>query len=235
MARSAVQVAGVRIDRGPWLTSPHSSGALFFVAGAGYLLKAWNILYSTSGAVFGAGYTDVHVRLPLIRVLMVVAFLLGAALIYNAVRGRRKLWPPLAIGVWVVALIVLLAIVPAIWQALSVNPNQLTKETPYIVNDIAATRAAYDLTEISETPYSLQGDLTATELQENKVTVDNVRLWDPEVLLTQLRPAPGTPPVLLVQQRQRRPLPRGRRVHPDDARSARTARLRSAGRRPRPG
>ena len=85
-----------------------------------------------------------HVRLPLIRALMVLALLLGAALIYNAVRGRRRLWPPIAIGVWIVSLIVLLAIVPAVWQALAVNPNQLTKETPYIANDIAATRSAYE-------------------------------------------------------------------------------------------
>jgi uncharacterized membrane protein (UPF0182 family) len=184
MARSALQVASVRIDRSAVAHISALLGALFILAGAGYLLKAWNLLYSTSGAVFGAGYTDVHVRLPLIRFLMVLAFLLGGALIYNAVRGRRRLWPPLAIGVWIVALIVFLAIVPAVWQALAVNPNQLTKETPYIVNDIAATRAAYDLTAISETPYSLQGDLTAAQLQVNKVMISNIRLWDPEILLT---------------------------------------------------
>jgi uncharacterized membrane protein (UPF0182 family) len=183
MARSALQSAGVRIERGVVSHVSALLGALFIVAGAGYLLKAWNILFSTSGVVFGAGYTDVHVRLPLIRALMVVAFLIGGALIYNAVRGRRKLWPPLAVGVWIVALIVLLAIVPAVWQSLLVNPNQLTKETPYIVSDIAATRSAYDLTAISETPYSLQGDLSAAQLQANDVTISNIRLWDPEVLL----------------------------------------------------
>jgi uncharacterized protein len=184
MARSALQVASVRIDRGAVAHVSALLGALFILAGAGYLFKAWNLLYSTAGTVFGAGYTDVHVRLPLIRFLMALAFLLGAALIYNAVRGRRKWWPPLAVGAWVVALIVFLAIVPAIWQALSVSPNQLTKETPYIVDDIAATRSAYDLTALSETPYSLQGDLSAAELQDNKVTISNIRLWDPEVLLT---------------------------------------------------
>jgi len=159
-------------------------GVLFVLGGAGYLLKAWNLLYSTSGVVYGAGYTDIHVRLPLIRVLMVLALLLGVALFYNAVRGRRKLWPPIAIGAWIVALVVLLAIVPAAWQGLAVNPNQLTKETPYIANDIAATRSAYDLNTISETPYSLQGDLSAAELQTNSVTISNVRLWDPEVLIS---------------------------------------------------
>ena len=184
----------------PWPTSRRSLGALFILAGAGYLLKAWNLLYSTSGVVFGAGYTDVHVRLPLIRALMVLAFLLGGALIYNAVRGRRKLWPPLAIGVWIVALIVLLAIVPAIWQALAVNPNQLTKETPYIANDIAATRAAYDLTAISETPYSLEGDLTAAQLQVEQRDDKQCPSLGSGGAAHQLRPAPGTPAVLLVRR-----------------------------------
>ena len=131
-------------------------GALFILGGVGYLFQAWNLLYSTSGVVFGVGYTDVHVRLPLIRVLMVVAFVLGAALIYNAVRRRRPWWPAVAVGVWLVALIVFLGIVPAVFQALIVNPNQLAKENPYIAYNIAATRSAYDLTAICETPYSLR-------------------------------------------------------------------------------
>ena len=128
--------------------------------GLGYFLKAWSLLYSTSGVVFGAGATDVNMRLPLIRVLMGIAWLLGAALIYNAVRGRRPLWPPIAVGGWIVALIVFLGIVPAIYQSLLVNPNQLAKESPYIARNIAATRTAYNLNAIWETPYSLKGDLT---------------------------------------------------------------------------
>jgi len=105
--------------------SPRCSVRYLWWPVRGISLRPGALLYSTSGVVFGAGFTDVHVRLPLIRVLMGLALLLGAALIYNAVRGRRKFWPPLAIGAWIVALIVLLAIVPAVWQGLDVNPNQL--------------------------------------------------------------------------------------------------------------
>ena len=80
-------------------------------------------------------------RLPIIRGLMVLALALGAALIYNAVRPRRMLWPLIAVGVWLVALIVFLGIVPAVWQSLFVNPNQLAKEHPYIARNMAATRS----------------------------------------------------------------------------------------------
>ena len=188
------QSIGVQSEGG---TVAHLSallGVIFIVTGLGYFLKAWSLLYSNSGVVFGAGATDVNVRLPLIRVLMGIAWLLGAALIYNAVRGRRRLWPPIAIGGWIVALIVLLGIVPAIYQPLVVNPNQLAKESPYIARNIAATRAGFNLTAISETPYSLQGDLSASALQTNSETIRNIRLWDPDVLqrsysqLQELRP-----------------------------------------------
>jgi uncharacterized membrane protein (UPF0182 family) len=183
ITRAARRVTGVRVEDNAVAHVSALLGALFILGGAGYLLKAWNLLYSGAGVVFGAGYTDTHVRLPLIRFLMALALALGAALIYNAVRGRRKLWPPLAVGVWLASLIIFLGIIPAIYQSLFVSPNQLAKEKQYISYNIAATRTAYDLTKISETPYSLQGDLSASSLQTNDVTVRNIRLWDPETLL----------------------------------------------------
>jgi hypothetical protein len=167
-------------------TTAHLSallGALFLLGAVGYVLDAWDLLYSTAGAVFGAAYTDVHVRLPVMRFLSVLVIALGAGLLYNAVRGRRTHWLPLAVGVWLGTVILLLGVVPALWQALVVNPNELARETPYIGAEIAATRAAYDLDAVAVTPYSLRGDLTAAKLRVNKVTIRNVRLWDPDVLL----------------------------------------------------
>ena len=87
-------------------------GIIFVLAGTGYLFKAWNLLYSTAGVVFGAGYTDVHAGLPGMRVMMVIGWALGALLVYNAFWRRRWRWPLFGIGVWVVALIVVRGIVP---------------------------------------------------------------------------------------------------------------------------
>ena len=185
-ARAAEQlsrVRGLHIEEGAAIHLSIVLAALFALGGVGYVFRAWNLLYSTAGVVFGAGYTDVHLRLPMMRVLMVLCFALAAALVYNAVRRRHPWWPAAAFGIWLVSLIVLLGIVPAIYQALIVNPNQLAKEHRYIAYNIAATRAAYDLNAISETPYSLKGDLTSTALKVNAVTVRNIRLWDPQVLL----------------------------------------------------
>jgi uncharacterized protein len=185
-ARAAEQFArvnGFHIEEGAAIHLSALMAALFILGGIGYLFRAWNLLYSTSGVVFGAGYTDIHVRLLMMRVLMVLVFVLGGALIYNAARRRHPWWPFAAFGIWLVSLVLLLGIVPAAFQALVVNPNQLSKEKPYIADNIAATRVAYALTDISETPYSLQGDLSSAALKVNAVTVRNIRLWDPQVLL----------------------------------------------------
>ena len=79
---------------------------------------------------------------------------LGAVLIANGFWRRRWRWPLYAVGGWVVALIVVRVVFPAVMQALIVSPNQQAKEGVYIAHNIAATRAAYGLDKISQTPVS---------------------------------------------------------------------------------
>ena len=158
-------------------------GLIFALAGAGYLFKAWNLLYSTGGVVAGAGYTDIHAGLPGMRIMMVIGWLLGALLIANAFWRRRWRWPLFSIGGWVVALIVVRVVFPAVMQSLIVSPNQQAKEQSYIGYNIAATRAAYHLDKISQTQYPLTGDLSTAKLAINDATIRNIRLWDPRTLL----------------------------------------------------
>jgi uncharacterized membrane protein (UPF0182 family) len=189
----ARRITGFHIERGALAHVSLLLAAIFVVAGFGYVLKAWDLLFSTSGVVFGAGYTDLHARLPAIRILMVLAWVIAAALVYN-IWWRRRLLPAAAVGVWVAALVVLLGIWPALTQSLVVSPNQGSKEEPYIARNIAATRAAYNLDVIKETAFPLKGDLTAAKLAANQTTVRNIRLWDPGTLtrsyqqLQELRP-----------------------------------------------
>ncbi len=159
--------------------------AIFVVVGIGQLFKGWNLLYSTAGAIYGAAYTDVHVRLPLTYVTMAIALLLAAALVWNI--WRRHQWWPLTIAVWVVALVVLRGIVPAAYQSLIVNPNQLSKEREYIGRNLAATRAAYDLESIEQKPLATKAALTPERLKDNQPTLRNIRLWDPDTLVTSYR------------------------------------------------
>ena len=189
----ARRVTGFHIESGALAHVSVLLAAIFVVGGFGYILRAWDLLYSTSGVVFGAGYTDLHARLWAIRILMVLAWVIAAALVAN-VWWRRRLLPVAAVGGWIVALVVLLGIWPAVVQSLIVNPNQGNKEGPYIARNIVATRAAYNLDLLKGTAYPLKGDLTSAKLVANQTTVRNIRLWDPATLtrsyqqLQELRP-----------------------------------------------
>ncbi|MEI6452846.1 MAG: UPF0182 family protein, partial [Actinomycetes bacterium] len=159
--------------------------AIFVVVGVGQLFRAWRLLYSTAGAVYGAGYTDVHIRLPLAYVMLGIALLLAAALVWNVF--RRHQWWPVVVVVWVVAVIVLRGVVPAVYQSLIVNPNQLTKEREYIAHNLAATRSAYQLNAITQQPLAAKTPLTPKTLLANQPTLSNIRLWDPNTLVTSYR------------------------------------------------
>lgn len=157
-------------------------GVIFLLTGAGEIMNAWGLLFSTSGMVSGAGYADVHARLPALRAIMVIAWLIALALFANVRLQKRKL-PLVALGAWVVSLVVLLGIVPAAVQSLVVNPDQGAKEADYIARNIHATRAAYALDGITGTKLPLKGDLTAKKLATNDGTIRNIRIWDPATLL----------------------------------------------------
>jgi uncharacterized membrane protein (UPF0182 family) len=184
---AAPNIPQVDVRLGPRAVAHLSAilAAIFIVVGVGQLFRAWNLLYSTAGAIYGAGYTDVHVRLPLTRVTMIIAFAIAAVLIWNV--WRRRQWWPAAIIVWVLAVIVLRGIVPAAYQSIIVNPNQLTKERTYIGHNLAATREAYNLNQITQQSLNPKTPLTPQKLAANQATLNNIRLWDPSTLVSNYR------------------------------------------------
>ncbi|HEY5096454.1 MAG TPA: UPF0182 family protein, partial [Acidimicrobiales bacterium] len=153
-------------------------GLLALVKAVGYYLARFNLDLSNNGYVQGAGYTDVHARLPALELLILVSLAAAALLIYNI---RRQGWalPILGVGLWFLVALTAGTIYPAAVQALKVNPAQNTLERPYIQRNIQATRTAMGITDVKSTPYAATSNLTATQLSANSDTLANVRLWDP--------------------------------------------------------
>ena len=75
------------------------------------------------------------------------------------------------------------ALVPAAYQRLVVQPNELARETPQIANHIRATRQAWGLEGIEDRELGTDTRLTPALIAANRATIDNVRLWDREPLL----------------------------------------------------
>jgi uncharacterized membrane protein (UPF0182 family) len=74
-------------------------------------------------------------------------------------------------------------IVPAAYQKLVVSANELTRETPYIRRHIEATRKAWGLDKVEGRDLSGEVQLTNANIKANAATVDNVRLWERDLLM----------------------------------------------------
>ncbi|ATS18079.1 hypothetical protein BRW62_04180 [Parathermosynechococcus lividus PCC 6715] len=168
------------------------SAFVFATVAFSFWLERYKLLYSTNGAAFGAGYTDVTVRLPLYGWLCVsalaVAMLLGWSAIRQGGRGQRRLGP-IAPGLFSFTLGYLVVILVADWllpnaiEAAIVEPNQLERELPYIQRTITHTREGFNLDTMRVEPFQPENNLNAEIIAANEATTRNIRVWDTRPLL----------------------------------------------------
>jgi uncharacterized membrane protein (UPF0182 family) len=177
-----VRVVGVRQA---WLRLSDTAERHVLVLGAialglvawGYQLNIPSLLYSTSGAAYGAGYTDVHARLPVLHLLTGIAALCGALLLASLFVKVR--WLPYAVvGTWLLVAFIGGSIYPSILQRVSVEPNELAREREYIEYTISSTRAAFGLEGVNEADFDVDPETAPLDLVKNESTFQNIRLWD---------------------------------------------------------
>ena len=180
----------IALDAGQrlWMSSAavaHGSvllGLFFAVKAWSYGLDRFLLLYGDNGVVVGAGYTDIHVELPVLWVLVGLACTAALASFANVRMRTYKL--PLAAVVLVFGSSFVLALVfPALFQRFYVKPNELQLEAPYLQRNIALTREAYNLRQVTVKPFAAEQGLTFQSLQDNRATIDNIRLWDWQPLM----------------------------------------------------
>lgn len=158
-------------------------GVLALLFSVRFLFDRYGLLYSATGVVYGAGYTDAHARLPFIYVYAGAALIVALLLFAFASGKRPRRFIPI-VGVIVVAAAGLGAVYPVAVQQYSVAPNEIVMESPYIASNINYTLLAYGLDRVEERPFSVDYNLTGDDLLANGGTVDNIRLWDWRPLLS---------------------------------------------------
>ncbi len=157
-------------------------GVFFAVQAWSFYLDRYLLLYNDNGVVVGASYTDVHVRLPILVVS--TALCCAAAVACFANLRLRSVRIPLASAALVIAVSLILApAAAALFQRVYVKPNELQLEQPYIRRNIALTREAYNLSNIVVKSFTADQSLTSRALEDNRATIDNIRLWDRQPLL----------------------------------------------------
>jgi uncharacterized membrane protein (UPF0182 family) len=151
-------------------------------------LRLWfvdsaELLYSTTGPLVGASYTDLHATLPAIRVSAIAALAAAVVVLVGGARRMLGWYGVLAVGGYVSVAILGRGIVPAIMQKFVVAPTELTRETPYLERHIAATRRAWGIDSVQSRDLEGVPTLTLASLRANAATIENVRLWDRAPLL----------------------------------------------------
>ncbi len=193
---SLLATAGLHLLRGGvtpgarGLTAHRSSRAHLTGIGAAILLvlafDAWlaipELLFSNNGPVTGASYSDVQAKLPALWAELAAAVLAAVLLVVSATRKRLVLLFS-GVGVYVAVQLIAVQLYPTIIDRFVVGPSEAQLEAPYIASNIEATRAAYGLDGVIERELRGESQLSYEDIENNRATIRNIRLWDHEQLL----------------------------------------------------
>ncbi|MFO8130232.1 MAG: UPF0182 family protein [Bacteroidales bacterium] len=181
-------------------TDPSKYHSLYLTAGLFLLAMAfmkyldrYHLLYSDYGVVSGPGWTDIHVRLPALTVVIIITLAAAAMIfikpvrhwsdglsskIFRQIKNKRIARLMTIYGSTLIIWFVFLTIIPAVFQWLKVEPNELRLEEPYIKHNIRMTRDAFALSQVEEREFPASEVFTEEIFDKNKNIFNNVRLWD---------------------------------------------------------
>ena len=175
----------IAVREGELTASPQARHHLFFLVGivlvfkaVGYWLGTYGLLFSERGVVFGAAYTDLKARLPVLYILAVLALVVAALWLLPRKGESRERVGLTALIVLVAASFLGWTVYPMIMQKFFVSPNEIVKERTYIERNIKFTRAAFGLTQVQGQPFGFVPSLSRDDLNNNRPTIANIRLWD---------------------------------------------------------
>jgi len=124
--------------------------------------------------------------------IALVGVAVAAAVFGRNVKTMRIPW--FVGGSCVVVYLLVMGVVPAIVQAFKVTPNVVQAEGPYAEHAIRMTRYAYGLDKIQVRESPVLEEPTPEEVAGASKTLDNMRLWDPEVLRQYIEAMQGLKP-----------------------------------------
>ncbi len=152
-------------------------GVLFFLmVGVNFFLKQYDLLFGSTGAVYGAGFTDVTITLWVYRVIMGLSVL---AAIGFAVGITKRKFKPAVIAPAAMIIVGAVGIGGALLvQNLIVTPDEIDKESKYLEYNIKYTQSAYGLDEVDMKGFEANQDLTSADIANNSDTISNIRIND---------------------------------------------------------
>lgn len=154
-------------------------GVIFYVMlGFDFYLKQFDLLHAHTGAVYGAGFSDVNIILWIYRIIMglsVIGAITLAIHIFQKHPLRLVRVPALMIIVYMAGMGVNLIV-----QNLVVSPDEINKESKYLKNNIEYTRHAYSIDDVKVSEYAADQSLNSNVIANNSPTISNIRINDYE-------------------------------------------------------
>ncbi|WP_350342774.1 UPF0182 family protein [Proteinivorax tanatarense] len=140
-------------------------------------LQRYGFLLTESNSLYGAGYTDVNVRMFFLRIQQVlsIGFLIGMAV--NIKLKKKKIFMAIPLSLIIVSLVG--GIYAGVNQRLIVSPDEESREHPYIAHHLEGTKQGFGLDSIKREVFPLdQQELTRSDLSGYEETLNNIRLLD---------------------------------------------------------
>ena len=140
-----------------------------------YKLLGYELLFNQEGSVIGAGAADLKARLPGYRFLSLFSLAVGLYVACFMAKNRKRVLG--ALGIYFLITLLVSGLFPGMYQQFIVDPDELRQELPYLERNIAFTRQAYGLENLTTVEYPV-GELTKEDLKANRAIIDNIRLLD---------------------------------------------------------
>ena len=166
-------------------TGRRSFAAVSVALAAFLVLLAWQTylsrfpyLWEDHQTFTGVTFSEAQYLLPALRLVAMALLVAAIVALINAFtkRGLKLMLFGLALPLAVFVVGVLL--VPAYVTSFIVKPNELGRETPYIEENITWTRRAFGLEQVELREFQADNSVESLDLNANRPTLDNIRLWD---------------------------------------------------------
>ena len=152
-------------------------GVIFFLmVGSNFYLRQYELLYSHTGVLYGAGFTDINVTLWVYRAMIVLSVIAAIGFAMGIKRKKYKM-----VFTVPIIMIILGAVgtgAAVLVQNLVVSPDEINKESQYLQNNITFTQYAYDLQNVTTKNFPATNDLTKQDIANNMGTIQNIRIND---------------------------------------------------------
>lgn len=163
-------------------------GGIFLVLLAvQFWIGQYGLLLEGNSAVQGIfGYADARARLPGHQVLTGLTLVCAGGLVWGAIRNRAVV-SMAALATLFLGGVLLLQVYPSVVQRFQVEPNELSRETPYIEYNLDFTRVGFGVDRLQRRPFEYAGPEAGISREGAAAQLDGFPVWSEGALLTTYR------------------------------------------------